>query len=149
MKKFPANAVLQAAAEKLFGQTNSPWSSLPWKNNFGRATVESELVTLHAYRTLLGRELEKTNVCGTVTLERSGYLRYSLFDLHQAGNFGIALPENSSVTNGATAEVRWCDWIAIALANGKHIAPFDPFTPAVERDLAIQQAIARLKTDAR
>jgi hypothetical protein len=63
LKKFPTNAVLQTAAERLFGQTNFAWGRLPWKNNFGWATVDSELVAIPAYRTLLCRELGKTDTC--------------------------------------------------------------------------------------
>ena len=145
LRRFSTNAVLQAAAEKLFSQTNSTWGSLPWKSTFGRPTVESDLVAIPAYRTLLGRELEKTNVCGTITSERPGYLGYSLTDLHQGGSFGITLPDNSAATNGSTATVRWCDWIAVALANGKHIAPFDPFASTENRDETIKEAISHLR----
>ena len=73
LKRFPTNLVLQATADKLFGQTNSAWGNLPWKNNYGIATVESDMVAIPAYRTLLCRELKKTNACGTITLDRSGY----------------------------------------------------------------------------
>jgi hypothetical protein len=145
LKIFPANSVLRAAAEKLFSQTNSAWSSLPWKNNFGITTVESDLVVIPAYRTMLCRELEKTNICGTMTLERPGYVRYDLADLHQGGSFGITLPDNSPATNGVTATIRWCDWVALALANDKHLAPFDPFAPANQRDEALNKAKTRLR----
>jgi hypothetical protein len=144
-RKYPTNVVLQSTAEKLFGPTNAAWGSLPWKNNFGRGTIESELVAVPAYRVLLCRELEKTNACGTITLERPGYLAYNIADLNQSGSFGITLPDDSSATNGATAQIRWCDWIAVALANGKLIAPFDPFTLVKNRDEAISQATTLLK----
>jgi len=143
-RKFPTNAVLEAAAEKLFSQTNSAWGRLPWKNNFGRGTIESELAAVPAYRVLLCRELERTNACGTITLERPGYVRYNIADLNQSGSFGITLPEDSTATNGATADIRWCDWIGIALANSKSVLPFDPFAAETNRDSAIRQAILRL-----
>ena len=136
--------MLQAAAEKLFSQTNSAWGRLPWKNNYGRGTIESALVAVPAYRMLLCRELERTNACGTITLERPGYVRYTIADLNQSGSFGITLPADSAATNGATADIRWCDWIAIALANSKSILPFDPFAAETNRDSAIRQAISRL-----
>jgi hypothetical protein len=144
LRKFPTNALLQAAAENLFAQTNSPWGRLQWKNNFGRGTIESDLVGVPAYRLLLCRELEKTNACGTITLERPGYVRYNIADLNQSGSFDITLPEDSTATNGATADIRWCDWIAIALAKSKSILPFDPFAAVTNRDSAIRQAILRL-----
>jgi hypothetical protein len=90
---------------------------LPWKNNFGRGTIESELVAVPAYRVLLCHDLERTNACGTITLERPGYVRYNIADLNQSGSFGITLPEDLTATNGATAQIRWCDWIAISLAS--------------------------------
>ncbi len=144
LRKFPTNALLEAAAEKLFSQTNSAWGRLPWKNNFGRGTIESELVAVPAYRVLLCRELERTNACGTLTLERPGYVRYNITDLNQSGSFGITLPENSTATNGATADIRWCDWIAVALANSKTITLFDPFAPVDQRNEALEKAKARL-----
>ena len=147
-KKFPTNGILQATAEMLFSQTNSAWAHLPWKNNFGRGTIESELVAVPAYRVLLCRELERTNACGTITLERPGYVRYNIADLNQSGSFGITLREDSTATNGATARIRWCDWIAIALANSKSILPFDPFAAETSRDSAIKQAILRLSATA-
>jgi len=148
-RKFPTNAMLQAAAEKLFSQTNSAWGRLPWKNNYGRGTMESELVAVPAYRVLLCRELERTNPCGTITLERPGYVRYNIVDLNQSGSFGITLPEKSTATNGAKADIRWCDWIAMALANSKSILPFDPFAATTNRDSAIRAAALRLgKTSA-
>jgi hypothetical protein len=145
LKQFPTNAVLQAAAERLFGQTNSAWGRLPWKNNFGWATVDSELVAISAYRTLLYRELGKTDTCGTVTLERPGYVRYTLVEPRQSGSFGIIMPDSSPATNGATATIRWCDWIALALGNSKHIVPFEPFAPTVQRDISISKAISGLQ----
>ena len=147
-KKFPTNGILQATAEMLFSQTNSAWAHLPWKNNFGRGTIESELVAVPAYQVLLCRELERTNACGTITLERPGYVRYNIADLNQSGSFGITLREDSTATNGATARIRWCDWIAIALANSKSILPFDPFAAETSRDSAIKQAILRLSATA-
>ena len=145
LKKFPTNAVLQTAAERLFGQTNFAWGRLPWKNNFGWATVDSELVAIPAYRTLLCRELGKTDTCGTVTLERPGYVRYTLVEPRQSGSLGIIMPDSSPATNGASATIRWCDWIALALGNSKHIAPFDPFAPTVQRDISISKAISGLQ----
>lgn len=145
LRKFPANAVLQAVAEKLFSPDNPGWGSLPWKSNFGRGTIETDLVAMPAYRGLLCRELEKTNVCGTMTLERPGYVNYTVTNLNQSGGFSLTLPPDSAATNGVTAQIRWCDWIAVALANGKCVAPFDPFALAADRDLAIQRAKIQLQ----
>jgi hypothetical protein len=55
------------------------------------------------------------------------------------------LPDNLSVTNGASVTIRWCDWIALALANGKRIDPFNPFAPPTQRDRAISKAISQMQ----
>ena len=143
MRRFPTNAILQQAAERLFGQTNSAWGNLPWKSDFGRASVDEGLIAVPAYSALLCRELGKTNQCGTITLQRPGTVGYTLVEPRVNGSFGVTLPEGHSVTNGTSATIRWCDWIALALANGRQIAPFNPFAPTTQKDLAIAQAISR------
>jgi hypothetical protein len=57
-----------------------------------------------------------------------------------SGSRSIALPVDSQITNGTSAELRWCDWIALSLANGKHIPAFNPFAPVAERDEVIEKA---------
>jgi hypothetical protein len=143
LKKFPTNAVLRSAAEKMFGQTNSAWSRLPWKENRGGSTMDSELVALPAYRVLLVRELQKTNFCGTVSWQGSNYLNYALTN-YQSGGWHIDIPQAAQPTNGATSEIRWCDWIALGLANGKHISFFNPFAPVAERNQMIEAARIQL-----
>ncbi len=146
LRKFPTNAALQGVAEKLFGPANAAWGSLPWKSEFVRGTVEPALVEMPAYRSLLCRGLEKTNAFGTVSLERSGYLQYKFADLRRSGGFGVTLPKTSLATNGSTADIRWCDWIALDLATQGQVEPFDPFAPQEQRDKAIQKLILQLKT---
>jgi len=144
-RRFPTNTQLRAASEVLFGKANSPWSRLPWKSSFGRAAVDSELVVLPAYRTLLCRELQKTNACGTITLHLPGYVRYNITNLNQVGTIEFILPADASATNGSTAAIRWGDWIALTLAKGRHIAPIDPFAPPAQRDQAILGAVSTLQ----
>lgn len=148
MKEFPTNTELQAAAVKLWGQTNSPWGKLPWINNFNNfywPTVDAGLIQFKAYRKLLCHELAKTNECGSVHVIGPGYLAYSLTDLHQSGSFAIALPSRCSATNGFATSIRWCDWIALALENSKTNMLFDPFATLVERDQAIAHLITQLQ----
>lgn len=146
MKQSPTNPILQTAAEKLFSQTNSAWGALPWKNNFNWPTVDAGLVPIKGYRTLLCRELEKTNLCGSVNLERPGFIAYTVTDLHQSGSFGVALPASCLATNGSTVTIRWGDWVAIALANCNSNFPFDPFAAADKRDEAINAVISKLQS---
>jgi hypothetical protein len=142
-RKFPTNAVLQAAAEKLFAGTNSPWGVMPWKFKWGGFAIETDLISVPAFRTLLCRELQKTNLCGTITLQRPGYVGYTM--TNQTGSFGVTLPAECVATNGTSVSIRWCDWVALALANEKRIAPFDPFTTGENRDREIQSAITLLQ----
>jgi len=145
LKKFPTNQVLQSAAEKIFAQTNSVWSRLPWKDNRGGGAVDSELVAVSAYRVLLCRELEKTNYCGNISWAGDhNYLNYNLTNF-QSGGFQYEIPKELQPTNGAVAEIRWCDWIAMSLSNGKHIPLFNPFTPVEKRNEAIAKAEELLK----
>jgi hypothetical protein len=148
-RKFPTNAVIQKTAERLFAQTNSAWGSLPWKSDFGRPTVDNELVALPAYRTLLCRALEKTNECGTISLQRPGYIGFNLAEQHVSGSFGVTMPDDLTITNGTSTTIRWCDWVALALANGKHIAPFNPFASPPQKDQAILKAIYQMRKPGR
>ena len=145
MKQSPTNPILQTAAEKLFGETNSAWGNLPWKNNFGWSTVDTGLIPMRGYRTLLCRELLKTDLCGSITLERPNFVGYTLTGLHQSGSFGVTLPPSSSATNGASTTIRWGDWVAMALVNSKTNNLFDPFTSTEQRDSAIQIMVSRLQ----
>jgi len=145
LKKFPTNQVLQSAAEKIFAQTNSVWSRLPWKDNRGGGAVDSDLVAVSAYRVLLGRELEKTNYCGNISWAGNhNYLNYNLTNF-QSGGFQFEIPKELQPTNGAVAEIRWCDWIAMSLSNGKYIPLFNPFAPVEKRDEAMAKAKEMLK----
>jgi len=60
--QFATNQTLQATAQKMFADTNSDWSLLPWKEMHGENPIGSDLVNLPAFRSLLIRELGKTNV---------------------------------------------------------------------------------------
>jgi hypothetical protein len=145
MKQFPTNLVLQAAAEKLFGEPDSAWGVLPWKNNFNWPAVDAGLIPMKGYRMLLCRELSKTNFCGSVNLERPGYLAYTLTDLHQSGSFGVVLPSSCPATNGSANSIRWCDWIALTVGHSKTNILFDPFASTESRDRAIRDLIIQLQ----
>jgi hypothetical protein len=145
MKQFPTNRILQTTAEKLFGNTNSAWGNLPWKNNFNWSTLDGGLFRMKGYRTLLCRELAKTNFCGSVNLERPGILGYTLTDLHQNGSFGVSLPASCPATNGSTTNIRWNDWVAIALGNRNTNFPFDPFVSVEKRDEIIKTVISKFQ----
>ena len=139
--RFPTNQVLESAAEALFGDTNSPWGKLPWKGAFGRDFVESDLAPIPAFRTLLIRELEKTNVCGSMTWRGSGVLEYQITD-SQSGTYSAIDLGNDQPAIGATTGLRWCDWIDWSLSLKKPPPFFNPFAPVEKRD----EEIRRTKT---
>lgn len=85
------NAVLRAAAERMFGTTNSRWGQLPWGNTGSYDPVGSELVQVPAFRRLLQRELDKKTPCGTVEW-RQGTASYQLTN-YWSGSRGLSLPE--------------------------------------------------------
>lgn len=140
LRQFPTNQTLQAAAEKMFGDTNSNWSRLPWNEMHGDNPIGSDLVKLPAFRQLLVRELGRTNVCGSFTWHASGQIDYAITNYQSGGYGSIAFQSGTQPTNGTTSELRWCDWIAFSLSQGKRIPFFDPFATAVERDAAIENA---------
>jgi hypothetical protein len=145
LQTFPTNQTLQAAAEKMFAGTNSAWSRLPWKQMNGDNPIGSDLVKVPAFRRLLVRELEKTNVCGSFTWRDPSTVSYEITN-YQSGSYGaIGFPSSNRPANGTTSELRWCDWVAFSLSIGKHIPFFNPFAPVEERDEAIERAQALLK----
>jgi len=138
--QFATNRILETAADTMFGNTNSEWSRLPWKEMYGNDPVSSALVNAPAFRLLLTSELGRTNVCGSFTWRGSGEIEYMITN-YQSGSRGIiTFPSGTQPTNGTTSELRWCDWIAFSLSQSKHFPFFNPFAPVVERDAMIKNA---------
>jgi hypothetical protein len=145
LMKFPANPVLQTAAMKIFADTNSPWARLPWKENFNFNPFDAALATNPAFRILLVRELERTNVCGTFTWDMTGQISYEITNnLNQSGGFGVTFPAGTQPTKPSTNELRWCDWVAVQLSTAGTIAFFNPFASADDRNAMIENAKAQL-----
>jgi hypothetical protein len=139
LEQFPTNILLQSVAEKLFTPANSAWSKLPWIGNAGINPASSDLVRVPAFRRLLVRELDRKEVCGTVSWQATGMVSYSMSN-YWRGNFGYAFPEAGQTSDGASAELRWGDWIALSLSQAKIIPPFNPFAPVDKRDPPIRKA---------
>lgn len=132
---YSSNAVLQTAAASLFSETNSAWGQLPWKGGSYFKPMESGLVKLSAFRELLARELEVTNVCGTLEWSGAGLIRYQLTnEINSSGSRTFALPETEQPANGTKVALRWCDWVALSIAIAKEIPPFNPFVSPEKRD---------------
>jgi hypothetical protein len=138
LKQFPTNTTLDSAAEKMFDDTNSAWSTLPWPQTGSDNPVSSTLVDVPAFRRLIVRELDRKEVCGSISWQSSGSVNYTLNDLHENVGFVYYFPESNQTTNGTSVELRWCDWFALSLASGKHIPPFNPFVPVEKRDAALE-----------
>jgi hypothetical protein len=137
LEKYPTNSVLQSAADKMFATTNSAWGRLPWQNTGSDNPASSGLVKVPAFRLLLVRELDRKEVCGSISWQTTGMVKYSISN-YQSGGFGYNFPEAKQTTNGTSAQLRWCDWIALSLSSGKRITPFDPFLTFEKRDESIE-----------
>jgi hypothetical protein len=135
--KFPTNLVLQAAANKLFAATNAAWSTLSGLRNSAVQFAASGLFHQPAFRQLLGRELDQKQVCGSVSWQ-SGRVAYEMND-NWRGSFAYSFPEAAHTPNDSSAELRWCDWIALGLSNGKHIEPYNPFAPVAQRNERLEK----------
>lgn len=136
--RFATNPIAQAAAEALFGNTNSPWSHLPWSRSGFFNPMESELVHVPAFRRLLARELENQTVCGYGEWRAPNYASLTLTNHgQQSMTRRLDLPAPEQPAAGAKLPLRWCDWIAFILADKKEIARFNPFAALETRDAVI------------
>ena len=120
--------------------SNSAWSRLPWQKTGSDNPASSGLVKVPAFRALLVRELDRKEVCGSVSWQSSGMINYSLSDLHTSGSFRYSFPESNQATNDTRAELCWCDWIALSLSTGKHNPAYNPFVPVDQRDQMLDKA---------
>ena len=93
---------------------------------------------------LLARELDRKEVCGSISWQASGMAHYSISN-YLGGSFGYDFPEARQTADGTAAELRWCDWIALSLAQGKYIPPYNPFAPVADRDAAVGNAQTGLR----
>jgi hypothetical protein len=141
--KYATNAVMEAAAERLFGNTNSAWGRLPWKLRFHQDPIASDLVKVPAFRRLLAGELDKKAPCGSIEWHQ-GSAAYELTNSTR-GSRRLAWPEGDPPADGTKAELRWCDWTAWSLSNAKQIPFYNPFAPVDQRDEAIAKAKALLQ----
>ena len=107
--------------------------------------IGSDLVNLPAFRLLLVRELQKTNVCGSFTWSAPGQIDYTITNYQSGGYGAVAFPLGMQPTKRTTSELRWCDWIAFSLSQTERIPFFNPFATSVERDAAIENAKKTLK----
>ena len=139
LQKFPTNAVLQSAANNLFGDTNSAWSKLPWRGARLSSAIEPEFISVPAFRRLLSRELDKKTICGSIKWRVPNMVDYQITN-YLTGSCGLEISEGDRPGDGTKTELRWCDWIAWSLSDGKHIPFFNPFAPIEKRDEAIQNA---------
>jgi len=137
----PGDPPAAAAAQWLFTDPASPWSKLPWPAGGFRAPLDSDLVKLPAFRRLLAGDLENQTNVGTMQWS-GGNISYHL-DRYSGGGH-LTWPTADAPTDGATVDLRRCDWVAWSLSQSKQIPFFNPFAPVDQRDAAIRQARAVL-----
>lgn len=139
--EFPTDLTIQAVADQLFVATNSPWGRLPWKGVGFRNPLESNLVQLPAFRQLLARELDVKTICGTVAWRGPETISFQLTNAaNLSGSRTLTLAEADRPADGASIELRWCDWVAFSLAQVRQIPPFNPFAPQEQRDRLTREA---------
>ena len=143
--EFATNEVMQATAETLFANTNSPWAQLPWTRSGFFNPVESKLVDLPGFRSLIVRELQNTQIVGSIEWQPPQTLRFQITNrFNMGGSRQSSLSEANHPSDQVKAELRWCDWIALSLSEQKRIPPFNPFAPIDQRDLALAKARTKL-----
>lgn len=139
--EFPKNPVIQSVAGQLFGDTNSLWGRLPWKGGGFFNPIQTSLVKLPAFRQLLARELEVKTICGSVTWRGPETISIQLTNTANfSGSRTLKLAEAERPADGASAELRWCDWVAFSLAQTGQIPSFNPFAPPEQRDRLTREA---------
>jgi hypothetical protein len=136
--RFPADTNLQMAAEEMFSNTNSAWSKWPWNSGLFNP-LESELVSVPAFRRLLARELDRREPFGHAQWHAPDSVSI------QTTNGGyssrrLELPEADRPAAGQRIPLRRCDSLAVSLAGAKLIPNFNPFAPEATRDEAIAAA---------
>jgi hypothetical protein len=144
LTEFPNAKAIQAAADDLFNNPNSPWSKLPWKQTGGFNPVESDLVKIPAFRRMLSRELENKEIMGSMQWRAPNWVNYEIPNYGGGGRRATWPEPVKPPVDGSKIEIRWCDWIAWSLSNSKQIPFFNPFAPIEMRDEAIKRAEAEL-----
>jgi hypothetical protein len=131
---YPTNSILQSTAEKMFDDPNSKWSSLPW-SHWKDNLASGEFVQVPAIRRYLARELDRKEICGSVSWDDGLHYTASNF----TGSFHYELEKQPA--RGTKAQLRSCDWLAVLLSvNGGAPPPrYDPFPPDVQRDAALEK----------
>jgi len=136
----PNDPTVSTVSQWLFNDPASPWSKLPWQRSSFHDPLDSDLVTLPAFRRLLARELENQTKVGSMQWNSSdsGNISYNL--ANSSGGFEFAWPDAESPADGTKVEVRRCDWVALSLSKSKQIPFFNPFAPIEKRDEAVKHA---------
>jgi hypothetical protein len=140
----PTNPVVVTVSEWLFNDTNSPWSKLPWQRSTFHDPLDSNLVTLPAFRQMLARELEDKSPFGSMQWQTGIGMNINYSVTGSSGGYHFDWPDAESPTNGTKVQIRYCDWIAWKLSKSKQISFFNPFAPIEKRDEAIKNAKAEL-----
>jgi hypothetical protein len=135
LREYPTNLILQAAADKIFDDSNSKWSGLSlasWPDNL----ASRQLAEVPAIRRYLVRELGRKEIFGSVRWE--GGLYYSISN--SVGSMTYELPNAEQPAIGAKAQLRSCDWLAVLLSiEGTIPRPrYNPFPPEAQRDAALE-----------
>jgi hypothetical protein len=144
LRLYRTNEVMRSTAEALFGDTNSPWSRLPWECAWAENPIQTDLVEIPAFRKMVGRELEKTNHYGSITWQAQDTLYFQGTNGGSQGYEASRL-EGGPPAVGTTAEIRYCDWIELNWSQKRESPSFNPFAPLQKRNAAIERTKASLR----
>jgi hypothetical protein len=144
LRLYRTNEVMRSTAEALFGDTNSPWSQLPWECAWAENPIQTDLVDIPAFRKMVVRELEKTNHYGSIAWQAQNMLYFQGTNGGSQGYEALSL-EGGPPAQGTTAEIRYCDWIELNWSLKRESPSFNPFAPVQKRNEAIERTKASLR----
>jgi hypothetical protein len=136
-QRYPTNAVLAAAADSLFSNTNSGWTKYPWTSVGFQDPLDTDLVKVSAIARWIAGLLDDKRVCGSIEFHAPNNISYSMSN-RQSGSRTVTFPPDERPADGTKTDLRWCDWVAFSLSNAKHVPFFNPIAPVEKRDAAIQ-----------
>jgi hypothetical protein len=143
MWHYPNEPVIQRAAEKLFGDKNSPWIPLTHVHPANEASTLTDLVTtpligLAAFRQEVLRRLDDRSIDGTLQISDNGNVGCMLTDdVHHDFTVGSWKGDPLVPPAGSSIPLRTCDYFAYKLSSLDGFPRIELYWPQVQRDAAV------------
>jgi hypothetical protein len=154
MMDHPNHPKMDLAAERLFGDSKSPWLPLiakPPSGDFGWGLRGYELVTtrllrLPAFRDAVIKELGNRGGNGTIRVDKYGSMSMDLPDVTNSYGGGSSSRELDIPEGGAGDKFRICDFVAWKISEKVPGAPrCELYWPEEKRDKAVAECEAFLR----